>query len=384
MLGNLLKKKARAKVIADCRVQHFDECRREIEALANNEFERIVKEHAAQLDSQRILAEKAIEEARGDRESLLKSIRDLEDGKKVVESEAKVKDEQIRDLKADLQKHCISAERAGRKAQAHSQYKSDVIMDLKAENASLKEQVDNVKEDLKASTVKVEDLEMALLEQRTEAKQQAQSVRNLNGSVNQLKSIVAEQAQTLVDGKNANEALGRELTHQKSEKAALEDKIARLREKFYPKRQIKRNLVKHMEEESAVDLEFTAEASAGTVPTAEVLTATTILDKPTLSKSRNVVIPAVASAPTVFPTRNITGNLILLACCFLFGNLILYLGLASVVVFSGTKIFFSASSNLLYTGLSAETKTGPSAIGMDIEDRKIASKPGGLAWREEH
>lgn len=59
MLANRLKKKFCAKVIADWKVQHYDECRREIEALANQEFERIAREHAAQLDSQRILTEKA-------------------------------------------------------------------------------------------------------------------------------------------------------------------------------------------------------------------------------------------------------------------------------------------------------------------------------------
>lgn len=374
---NRLKKKVRARVIADCRVRQFDECRRDIEALAKNEFESIAKEHAAQLDSQRILAEKAIREAREDRTNLLKSIHSLEHAKNAVESEAKAKDQQIRDLKADLKKQSAIAERAVRKAGANSDYKSKVIMDLEAENAGLKQQIDNVKKDLKAS-VKVEDLKMALLEQppRTEAKQQAQSIRTSTDSVDQLKSIIAEQAQTLMDFKNVNSTSMKELARQRSEKAILEDRMTRLREKLHAKRRMDENLVKHTVEES--------EASAETVPTAEVLTAVTIQGEPTLSESRTLGIPAVASAPTAFSIHNIIRTLILLAFCYLFGNLILSFGLVSLGIFSGTKIFFSASSNMFYTDLSAEEKTGSSAIGTDTEDRKIASLPGGWAWWEEH
>ena len=337
------------------------------------------------MDSQRILAEKAIREAREDSGNLLKSIRNLEHAKKAIESEAKVKDQQIRDLKAELQKHSVTAERAVRKAQANSEYKSKMIMDLEAKNASLKEQADNAKEDLKASTVKVEDLEMALLEQppRSEFKQQAQSVRNLTDSVKQLKSIVAEQAQTLVDCKNGNKALAKGLTRQRSEKAIPEDKMTRLNEKFYAKRQMKETLVRHMVEESAVDLNFTAAASAETVPMAEVFAAITVQDEPTLSESRTLVIPAVASAPAAFSIRNILGNLILLAYCFLFGNLILSFGLVALMIFSGTQISFSTSS-IFFTDQSAEEKIGPSAIGTEIEARKIASIPGRWAWWEEH
>ena len=369
MLAKRLKKNVRAKVIADCKAQHFDECRRDIEALANKEFERMAKEHAAQLDSQRISAEKAIREARGERENLLKSISSLEHAKKAIESEAIVKDQQIRDLKADLQKYSVTAERAARKAQANSKYKSEVIMDLEAENASLKEQVDNVKGDLKASTVKVKDLEMALLKRpsRTEAKQQAQSIRNLTDSVNYLKSIVAEQAQTLVACKSANKALVEEQTRQRSEKAVLKDKMARPLEKFYAKRQMKENLVKYMVKESAADLQFTAAASAETVPTAEE-------DEPTLSEQKTPVIPAVASAPTASSGGNILGNLILFAYCFLFGNIILFLGLASLLIFCGIKLFFCGPSNTSYTDLLAKAKTGPSAI---CKERKLASMPSG-------
>lgn len=374
---NRLKKNVRARVIADCRVQHFDECRRDVEALANQEFERVSKEHSEQLDSQRSLAEEAIQEARGDRANLLESIRSLEHDKKVVESEAKVKDQQIRDLKADLQKHNVITERAVRKAQANSEHKSNLITDLEAENASLKEKVDNVKKDLKASTAKVENLEMAILERqtRTEARQQAQSIRNLTSSLNQLKSNFAEQAQTLVDCKNNNNAMMQELAHQRSENTVLEGKLARLRKKFSAKKQMKEGLVKDMAEESADDLEFTASASAETVPRAKVLTAITSQDEPTLPGSRTLVTPAVAS-PTASSVRNILGNLILLAYCFLFSNPILSFGLVSLLFFSGTKIFFSAS-NIFNTDLSAEEKTGPSAIGTDEEDRKIASMPGG-------
>lgn len=70
-MANRLRKIFRAKVIAECKVQHYDECRRDIEALANQQFERITRERADQLHSQRILGEKARREAQGDRAALL-------------------------------------------------------------------------------------------------------------------------------------------------------------------------------------------------------------------------------------------------------------------------------------------------------------------------
>lgn len=179
-----------------------------------------------------------------------------------------------------------------------------------------------------------------------------------------------------MDCKNNNNAIMQELAHQRSENTVLEGKLARLRKKFSAKRQMKEGLVKDMVEESADDLESTASAFAETVLRAKVLTAITSQDEPTLPGSRTLVTPAVASAPTASSVRNILGNLILLAYCFLFSNPILSFGLVSLLFFSGTKIFFSAS-NIFNTDLSAEEKTGPFAIGTDEEDRKIASMPGG-------
>ncbi len=170
--------------------------------------------------------------------------------------------------------------------------------------------------------------------------------------------------------KSANKALVEEQTRQRSEKTVLKDKMARPLEKFYAKRQMKENLVKYMVKESAVDLEFTAAASAEIVPTAEE-------DEPTLSEQKTPVIPAVASAPTASSGGNILGNLILFAYCFLFGNIILFLDLASLLIFCGIKLFFCGPSNTSYTDLSAKEKTGPSAICADTEERKLASMPSG-------
>lgn len=55
-----------------------------------------------------------------------------------MESEAEEKYQQIRDLKADLQKQNITTQRAERNAQANSEHKSKVIVELQAENVSLK------------------------------------------------------------------------------------------------------------------------------------------------------------------------------------------------------------------------------------------------------
>lgn len=341
-LANRLKDRFRAEIVAKCKAQHFEECRRNNKAVIEKELERMAKEHAEKLESQRIKAEKAIQEALGERVNELKTIRKLEQAKKVIESEAEMKDQQIRNLQADLQKSMVTeanlknsnatAEIAVRKAQADLKPQENQIpnqrtakealknaakgitdlraknavlknaakeiTDLRAENAVLKKQIGEVKGDLKVSTKKVEVLEVILIQPPppTKASHKTKSIRNLKSSVEQLTSIVAEQAQTLaninstmIDFKNANETLVKELARQRSERAAAEDKAAGLLEMFYAERQAKEDLEKKIGIQAADYLNQMAAAPTEAVPTTESSTTAIIVqDKsPTLGNSNS-------------------------------------------------------------------------------------------------
>lgn len=142
---------------------------------------------------------------------------------------------------------------------------------------------------------------------------------------------------------------------------------------------MKENLEKQMVEEAAVDLKFTAVAPTEPEPTTEEPNAI-FHDETTFSETKTLAIPAVPSAPTALSLRYIFDNLILIAYYFLFGNLLLACGLLSLVIFPGTELFFSTSSNNFYTDLSAKWETG---IDTEI-DRKIASMPGSWGYWEDN
>lgn len=408
-LANRLKDKFRAEIVADCRAQHFEECRRDTEASIKKALGITAKDHADKLESQRILAEKAIRDSRGDCMNQLKLIQKLEQAKKAVESEAEAKDERIRDLEADIQKYAAAAEKAAREAQADSKQKAKHIhmlrkakeaavhnaakkvTDLQAENVALKEQIDDFKEDLRASTFKVEDLETVLIQQQPlpEANEQAESIMDLTDSVDQLKSIVAEQAETLANSnsimvhfKDVNERLVKELASQRSKETVLEDKAAGLLQIFYAERQKKEDLEKQVAEQAAIGLKLTVEAPAEAMPTTKASSTIIVQDYTAVSKSTTLVTSAAAPAPTKLSFRNIFDNPILLGCYFLFGNGFLTFSLLSLVIFSTTRFFLSASSNLFQTDLSTEGETEPVATNREL-DREIAEMPGGWGWWEE-
>lgn len=415
VVNGLKKKKFRAKVIADCKVQQYEECRKEIEGLANQEFERMTREHAAQVDSQRILAEKAIRDSQRDRADLLEKIRSLEQAKKAVECESKKKDQQIRNLKTDLHQQNIATERAVRNAQAKSENKSKIIMDLKEEKASLMEQFGNVRNDLRVTTVKIENLQRTLRERPTHT-QQANVIRNLTSNNERLRLVVAEQAQTLVDYKNSNNDMMQEISDRKSENASLEEKITSLRKKLLVQRRL---MLKEgiqvvvnddTEADSAAvdaDLEFftetgpsttTAEISTSSPSSSSTAAAVTSKDKPTVptlsAKSSTTTtlvttpppqaaVKSASSAPAPsasWSAREILGNLILLAYCFYFGNPIFFTGLLSLLISSRTNILLSFSAwrsdsdEINDDNLSALDTTGTNT---DTEDRKFASMPSG-------
>lgn len=239
---------------------------------------------------------------------------------------------------------------------------------------------------------------MALFERptRTESAHQDHIIKDLANSIERLRSFVAEQARNLSDCQNNDNEIMQELSHQRSENASLEDKMTRLSKTLHAKRQVMKEdqVLKDTEEYSTTDLEFTVEkaASTETGTTAEAsIEAVAIHDepRPTLSAESSTTLvmtpPAVASAPAPSTSSsssilNIFGNLILLSYCFLFGNPIFFIGLVSLLISSRTSILFSAAS-------FAEGNNKPSAMGTttdtDIEDRKMASMPGGWAWWEE-
>ncbi|MCJ1346235.1 hypothetical protein MMC31_004450 [Peltigera leucophlebia] len=413
-LANRLKDKFRAEIVAGCRSQHFEECRRDTKAVVDIELERMAKEHAENLENYKTKAEKTIREARGEHVNELKTIRMLEQANKAIESEAEIKDKRIRDLEAELQKSLaiegdlkkrnVTAEMAVQKAQAESEDKAKQvrdlemakeaalenaakkITDLQAENAALKEQIDDVKEDLKTSNEKVEDLETLIVTRPspTEANHQAKSIRNLTSSVDQLTSIVAEQAKslaninsTMLDFKKVNETLVKELASQRSE---AEDKTAGLLEMFYAERQKREDLEKQIEIIAADDLKLTAAtAPAEAVPPTEPSTTIIIQNDTPLSQSSSLVIPTVRSSHTTMSLRSIFDNLILLAYYFLFGNRFLNFGLLSMVILPGTHFFLSAFFDNFYTDLATE---GDNVADTDT-DKDIAWIPGGWRWWED-
>lgn len=425
-LANRLKDKFRAEIVAGCRSQHFEECRRDTKALVDEELERMAKEHAEKLESHRTKAQKAIREAQGERMNELKTIRKLEQAKKAIEFEAEIKDQRIRDLEGDLQKSLATegglkernatAEIALQKAQADFKNKAKQvrnqkmatetalknafrkITDLQAENAALKEQIEDVKKNLRMSTNKVKDLATTIAEQpppteanhQTEANQQAKSIRSLTSSVGRLTSIVAEQAtslanmnSTMMDYKNVNETLVKELASQRSEMAAAEDQAVRLLEMFYAERQKRENLEKQVQLQAADDDDELMAPVAPTdeVPTTESLTSAIIIqDGSPSSESSSLVIPTVASAPTSTTVGNIFDNLILLAYYFLFGNLFLTFSLLSLVILPGTQLFLSAFFDIFHnTDLAME---GETVVDTDT-DKKIARMPGAWGFWEE-
>lgn len=389
-LANRLKDRFRAEIVAECRDRHFEEYRRDTEALVNKELERAAKDHADKLESQWTSGVKAIRKARDDSVSERKINRKLE----------KVKDQRIRDLEIELLKHAAAAEKANREAQADSQHKAKQIhmlrkaeeaaikdaakeiTDWQVENVSLKKQIDDVKVDLKASMAKVEDLEATLIQQRplTEGNQQAKSILNLTNAVEQLASIVAEQAET---PDNFNSTMVKELASQSSTSAFLEDEVAGLVEVCYAERQKEDDLETQIAERAAAGPVPTAEAPAEAVPATEASTEAskpiTVQDDTTLSQSTTLVIPAVPSAPTKLSLRNIFENFILLAYYFLFGNLSLSFALLSLVIFPGTQLFLSALSNFFQADLSTEGETGPAATNTEI-DGETARMPGDWGW----
>ena len=204
-------KKFRAKVIADCKVQHYYECLRNIYR-SLGKFLRIAREHAAQLDSQRILAENAIRDVQAFKETaqtVLESIYSLEQAKKAVESEAKERVQQIRDLKGRSPKGSTVSppNEAERNAQANSGHKPKVIMDVEEVNASLKEQGRQRQGELESvyrQNRKSRDGTSSNGQRGPETTQQAQIIRNLANSIDRPESVVAEQAQTMVDCQNVN------------------------------------------------------------------------------------------------------------------------------------------------------------------------------------
>lgn len=434
-LANRLKDRFRAEIVVACRAQHYEECRRDVKAEVDKELHRIAKENAQKLDTQRIKAEKALREARGERANELEKIRKLEQAKKTIESEAEIKDLQIRDLEANLQKSMATetdlknrnatAERALRKAldckhkakqicnqrtakeaaltnaakeitdlQAQNAALKNATKEipyLRAQNAALKKQIDDVKEDLKTSTNQVEDLETILTQPPppTEANHQAKSIQNLTSSVDQFKSIVAEQAQslaninsTMIDFKNVNETLLKELASQKSEKAAAEDKAAGLLEMFYAERQAKEDLEKRIQIQEADNLNHTAAAPAEAVPRTESFTAIIVQDDAPISTSSTLEIPPVASAPTSPSLRSIFDNLVLLAYYLIFGNLFLTFNLFSLVNFPGIQLFLSAIFHIFHTDISLEGEIRPEVANTD-RDKKVMRIPGDWGWREE-
>lgn len=353
----------------------------------------------------------------------LESIRELQRDKKAIKLEAEAKDQRIRDLEVDLQrslategdfkKRNAAAKIAVEKAQADSKLKAKQIRDqkrakeaalqnaavqitdLQAENAVLKEQIDDAKVDLKTSTDKIEDLETLIAKQPspTEANGQANSIWNLTSSVDQLTSIVAEQAKsladintTMVDFKNVNKKLVKELASQKGKRAVAEEKAAGLLEKFHAERQKREELEKQIDSQAADDQKLTAMAAAAAAAPVEAVSTTEpsrvaiVQDDAPLSESSSLVIPTVASAPTSPSLRHIFDNLILMAYYFLFGNLFLTFNLLSLVILPGTQLFQSTFFQIFCKDHATEWKT---AADTDTGE-KIARMPGGWRWWEEH
>lgn len=115
---------------------------------------------------------------------------------------------------------------------------------------------------------------------------------NLTISIEQLTSVVAKQAKslanidsTIVDSKNVNETLVKELAIQRSRMVAADDKAAGLLEMFFAERQKKKDLEKRIEIHAADIHKLTAAAA---VPKKKPSTAITIHKMTTRSQNHHL------------------------------------------------------------------------------------------------